>query len=158
MFLSSDQIFFLKLLGCLWCQIEFFPKESFNSSVFFFDDIKSCIDIRLLHLIEGFQICKLPAVFRPVCPVKPAHIFQFIFQTWIRPHIIPSYRFLRYTQSKEQKCCSDSCPVFSCGTVKNNSSILYMKQDIQKRAYCFREYSSVTKFRYQSCIYRSTSP
>ena len=138
MFLSSDQIFFLKLFGCLWCQIEFFPEESFNSSVFFFDDIKNCIDIRLLHLIEGFQICKFPAVFRPVCPVKPAHIFQFIFQTWIRPHIIPSYRFLRYTQSKEQKCCSDSCPVFSCGTVKNNGSILYMKQYIQKARVLFQ--------------------
>ena len=132
MFLSSDQIFFLKLLGCLWCQIKFSPQKSLDSSVFFFNDIKNRIDVRFLHLIKSFQICKFPAVFRPVCTVKPPHVFQFFLKTWIRPHVIPSYCFLWYTQSKEQKCCSDSCPVFSCGTVKNNSSILYMKQDIQK--------------------------
>ena len=142
-FYPQIRYFFLSSSDAFDVQVEFFPKESFNSPVFFFDDIKNCIDIRLLHLIEGIQICKLPAIFRPVCPVKPAHILQFIFQTWIRPHIIPSYRFLRYTQSKEQKCRSNSCPVFSCGTVKNNSSVLYVSRTSRKRAYCFKEYSSV---------------
>ena len=138
MFLSSDQIFFLKLFGGFWCQIKFSPQKSFDPPVFLFNDIKNGIDIGFFYLIERFEICKFSAVFRPVRTVKPSHVFQFFFQAWIRPHVISSYCFLRYSQSKEQKCCSDSCPVFSCGTVKNNGSILYMKQYIQKASVLFQ--------------------
>lgn len=138
MFLSSDQIFFLKLFGCFWCQIKFSPQKSLDSSVFFFNDIKNRIDVRFLHLIKSFQICKFPAVFRPVCTVKPPHVFQFFLKTWIRPHVIPSYCFLWHSQCEEQKCRPDSCPVFSRSTVKNNGSIFYVKQYIQKARILFQ--------------------